>query len=204
MPCVSNGLPGPQNGAGHALDPIWPFSRRGLPCDGCHQPPGALLPHLFTLTGPPKADLGGVFSVALSLGSPPVGVTHRRALRSPDFPPAARRHASGRPPAPFIIISTQPPLCTLQGARGCWNTGGLPVTYTRSAQRAAVSRLRQLRPTVGLTFSMCHGGPCPAVLQHWWTSLPASGGPPVAQARFCGEHGAASRAVRVSAPARLR
>ena len=37
-------------GADHASDPIWPFSRRGLPCEACHQAPGALLPHLFTLT----------------------------------------------------------------------------------------------------------------------------------------------------------
>ncbi len=33
------------------------------------------------------ARLGGVFSVALSVGSRPPGVTWRRAMRSPDFPP---------------------------------------------------------------------------------------------------------------------
>ncbi len=39
---------------------------------------GALLPHLFTLT---RADAGGLFSVALSLGSPPAAVSrHRRSL----------------------------------------------------------------------------------------------------------------------------
>src|SRR3990172_4349090 len=57
--------------------------------------PGALLPHHFPL--PPRAALnkkeskgcrrGGIFSVALSLGLPPVGVTHHPALWSPDFPP---------------------------------------------------------------------------------------------------------------------
>jgi len=35
----------------------------------------------------PKADLSGMFSVALSVGSRPPGVTWHPALRSPDFPP---------------------------------------------------------------------------------------------------------------------
>ena len=30
--------------------PIWSCTERGLPCHGCYQPRGALLPHLFTLT----------------------------------------------------------------------------------------------------------------------------------------------------------
>ena len=60
-----------------------------------------LLPHDFNLTGrarcarhatPPLAGraplFGGVISVALSLGSPRVGVTDFPALWSPDFPPA--------------------------------------------------------------------------------------------------------------------
>ena len=37
---------------------------------------------------PPEADIGGLFSVALSLTSRPVGVTDHPVLRSPDFPPA--------------------------------------------------------------------------------------------------------------------
>jgi hypothetical protein len=54
---------------------------------------GALLPHRFTLTGggheaacrSPEAP-GGLFSVALSLGSPPLDVIQHPALWSPDFP----------------------------------------------------------------------------------------------------------------------
>ena len=44
---------------------------------------------------------GGIFSVALSLGSPPVAVSDHPALRSSDFPPAARfaRRAIPRPPS---------------------------------------------------------------------------------------------------------
>ena len=38
---------------------------------------------------------GGMFSVALSLGSPPVGVTDHPALRSPDFPPRSLRGERG-------------------------------------------------------------------------------------------------------------
>ncbi len=48
---------------------------------------GGLLHHRFTLTpSVPKVDRGGLFSVALSRGSPRVGVTHHLALRSPDVP----------------------------------------------------------------------------------------------------------------------
>ena len=50
-----------------------------------------LLPHDFTLAcarcSCERRAIGGVFSVALSLGSPRVGVTDLPVLRSPDFPP---------------------------------------------------------------------------------------------------------------------
>src|SRR5690606_2570599 len=44
---------------------------------------GGLLPHRFTLTG---RTAGGLFSVALSRGSPRVAVSNHPALRSPDVP----------------------------------------------------------------------------------------------------------------------
>jgi hypothetical protein len=44
---------------------------------------GGLLHHRFTLTAPKS---GGLLSVALSRGSPRVGVAHHLALWSPDFP----------------------------------------------------------------------------------------------------------------------
>ena len=43
---------------------------------------GALLPHLFTLTPMPR-HVGGLFSVALSLGAPPPGVTRHRVSVEP-------------------------------------------------------------------------------------------------------------------------
>ena len=49
---------------------------------------GGLLHHRFTLTPGPAEDRakGGLLSVALSRGSPRVGVTDHPALRSPDLP----------------------------------------------------------------------------------------------------------------------
>ena len=78
------------------------------------RPAGALLPHRFTLTswGSIEPPIGGLFSVALSLSSRTVGVTHHRVLRSPDFPPrpwlvraidAATTRPTPTPPLPIII-----------------------------------------------------------------------------------------------------
>src|ERR1700730_5090422 len=63
---------------------------------------GALLPHRFTLTCAGKPAIGGLFSVALSCGSPRLGVTQHPALWSPDVPRtghllAKGRHAAARP-----------------------------------------------------------------------------------------------------------
>ena len=57
--------------------PIRHCSRWGLPCRSCCQSRGGLLPHRFTLTHP---EMGGLFSVALSLGLPPPGVTRHRCF----------------------------------------------------------------------------------------------------------------------------
>jgi hypothetical protein len=60
--------------------PIRSCSRWGLPCRSCCQSRGGLLPHPFTLT---TTDRGGLLSVALSLGSPPPGVTRHRISVEP-------------------------------------------------------------------------------------------------------------------------
>jgi len=50
--------------------------------------PGPLVSSYLTVSPLPTGfPAGGLFSVALSLTSRPVGVTHHRTLRSPDFPP---------------------------------------------------------------------------------------------------------------------
>ena len=57
---------------------------------------GGLLHHRFTLT---PLTRGGLFSVALSRGSPRVAVSNHPALRSPDFPRRARHRARRDRPA---------------------------------------------------------------------------------------------------------
>src|SRR5436305_1012992 len=54
-----------------------------------HPAAGELLPHHFTLARRSRRYV----SVALSLGSPPLGVTQHPALRSSDFPRTAAPHA---------------------------------------------------------------------------------------------------------------
>jgi len=77
---------------------------------------GGLLHHRFTLARTAEAvtsaAAGGLLSVALSRGSPRVGVAHHRALWSPDLPrrdtavraaaawPARPRRSAYRPPCP--------------------------------------------------------------------------------------------------------
>src|SRR5258707_6930341 len=69
---------------------------------------GGLLPHRFTLalrTSLETGPLGGLISVALSFGSPRLGVTQRPALWSPDFPPTLfTSPAVTRPPRPEVIL----------------------------------------------------------------------------------------------------
>jgi len=55
----------------------------------CYQSRGALLPHLFNLTGQ-RTGLGGILSAALSVGFHRPGVTWHLTLWSPDFPPPTR------------------------------------------------------------------------------------------------------------------
>ncbi len=84
-PTASSNLPGSPLGTGGAhkrYSPIWSCSRRGLPCR-------ELLPVArCALTAPfhPYRQAGGIFSVALSMGSRPPGGTWRLVRRSPDFP----------------------------------------------------------------------------------------------------------------------
>jgi len=65
--------------------PIWSCSGWGLPCRGVLPPARCALTAPFHPYRHKRA--GGIFSVALSMGSHPPGVTWRLAWRSPDFPP---------------------------------------------------------------------------------------------------------------------
>ena len=82
--------------------PIWPCSRRGLPCHRCYHLRGALLPHHFTLTC--ACARRRYLSVALSVGSRPPGVTWHRVRRSPDFPLHLVRNTAIVWPTPRVTI----------------------------------------------------------------------------------------------------
>jgi hypothetical protein len=74
---------------------------------------GGLLHHRFTLTAEPGGPDtgGGLFSVALSRGSPRVGVTDHPALRSPDLPRRPRHtgtDATARPTRPSLPAIVSP------------------------------------------------------------------------------------------------
>jgi hypothetical protein len=80
--------------------PIRSCSRWGLPCRPCCQGCGALLPHRFALArGTPCGSCaGGLFSVALSLGSPPPAISRHRIPVEPGLSSDASRYQrpSGR------------------------------------------------------------------------------------------------------------
>ena len=76
-------------GAGHTPPPLCGLAPGGVyragPVAGTA---GALLPHRFTLARSARcrAPVGGLLSVALSVGSRPLGITQHPALWSSDFP----------------------------------------------------------------------------------------------------------------------
>ena len=106
--------------------PIWPCTRWGFPCLKTYALSGGLLPHLFTLTRA-RAEIrqnpGGIFSVALSVGTPRgiasrvyLGVmpqvTRHRALWCSDFPPRTRARSGSPPFQNLLNYSSTPPRMT--------------------------------------------------------------------------------------------
>ena len=96
--------------------PVWPCSGWGL-----HSRPGhpgrwcaltAPLHPCLCAVGPfhrPARAIGGLLSVALSFGSPRLGVTQHPALRSPDVPRTG--HAGTRPPGRLTTTASVPGRC---------------------------------------------------------------------------------------------
>lgn len=81
--------------------PIWSCSGWGLPSEPVSRP---LVRSYRTVAPLPPAG-GGIFSVALALGSPPLGVTQHPALRSSDFP---REPPCGHVPATALLTRVVP------------------------------------------------------------------------------------------------
>ena len=131
LPGASSDLPGSRNGSGRSVcsqaatrhgEPLRLADRSctaplfGLAPDGVYRarpvtrPAGELLPHRFTLTAaatqaprPRRFIFCGTVPIRAARRDPrTVGVTHHRALWSPDFPPrhVLRRELSGRFPSP--------------------------------------------------------------------------------------------------------
>ncbi len=100
-PAVTNRLKQPTRMTGRRMPcaiPIRSCSRWGLPCRFCCQTRGALLPHRFDLTIPKN---GGLFSVALSLGSPQPGIIRHRSSLEPGLSSPAQLPAQQRSPNPL-------------------------------------------------------------------------------------------------------
>ena len=90
-PAASSDLP--ESTAGNGIAFLFGLAPGGVYlAAACYQLRGALLPHHFTLTFPfTNEQTGGIFSVALSVGSRPPGITWHPALWSPDFPPFRKK-----------------------------------------------------------------------------------------------------------------
>ena len=86
--------------------PIWSCSRWGFPCRTRYRPRGALLPHHFTLTLNPKTK-GGIFSVALSLGSPPPAINRHRFSVEPGLSSSPEGPATIQPTGTRTEIGVQ-------------------------------------------------------------------------------------------------
>src|SRR5258707_14640926 len=115
----SRDLPGPlrpttalpsqeANFPGGRTVPIRSCSWRGLPSRPCCQRRGGLLPHPFTLPAPER---GGLLSVALSLGSPPAGVTRRHVVVEPGLSSTPLR----KPRSPGRLVRAEPEGLTSRG-----------------------------------------------------------------------------------------
>ena len=81
---------------GTACSPIWSCSRRGLPCHRVLPPARCALTAPFHPYRPPCRGVGGLLSVALSVGSRPPGVTWRLALGARTFLHACAQRLPGR------------------------------------------------------------------------------------------------------------
>jgi hypothetical protein len=129
-PDGSSGLPGVDGRAVLTLLGLAP----GGACRAARVTPGAgaLLPHRFTLACTGCPAIGGLFSVALSCGSPRLAVNQHPALRSPDLPRHSR--TVPRPPGRLTVttqsttelVAQMPPerrLCATSSWRGLTPSG---------------------------------------------------------------------------------
>ena len=99
-PPGSSDLPGSGSGLSHR-SPMWSCSGWGLPCRAALAPRAVRSCRTVSPLPDPSRAIGGLFSVALSVGLRRPGVTWHPALWSPDFPRRARARRdclAGSPP----------------------------------------------------------------------------------------------------------
>ncbi len=95
-PSVATGIKRPtRRQAGRLCLPIRSCTGWGLPCSRCLHRDGELLPRHFNLA---PTNRGGIFSVALSVGSPRPAVSRHPARGCSDFPPSRVEYDAGRRP----------------------------------------------------------------------------------------------------------
>ena len=129
--------------AGLPPPPIWPRSGWGLPCPRYCYRGGELLPRHFTLI-PTGRD--GVFSAALSVGSPRPAVSGHPARWSSDFPPPRQVGAATarRPWACPILAQCRSPDTNVQVPRLLWK-----VHLTGRCALTPPALSRRLSPPLG-------------------------------------------------------
>jgi hypothetical protein len=119
---------------------------------GFTEPPGSprALVVSYTAVSPlPGAETpGGLFSVALSRGSPRVGVTHHLALWSPDFPRRNRSpDAAARPARPLLILWLVRPVlfrCALDAKQSGADDASVVQQFRRQDRRLQVEQREEL------------------------------------------------------------
>jgi hypothetical protein len=151
------GLPGDcplSRAGGPPISHAWPCSGWGLPSRPGRPGRWCALTAPFHphLCGPEPA-IGGLFSVALSCGSPRLAVSQHPALWSPDFPrpgPVPKQRPGPRPPGRLTVPSSVPVARWSGERRGSPALRELePRPFRADAAVAASSSVRRTTPSLG-------------------------------------------------------
>ena len=129
--------------------PIRHCSGWGLPCRACCQARGALLPHLFTFSGP---KTGSLISVALSLGLPRPGITRHPCLMESGLSSnvAARDHPTIRAGSHLGVGGVQVNGVTRGQIADHRPVGGIEGAVGPGSEAQAKGGQHRFRPGVGI------------------------------------------------------
>ena len=143
--------------------PAWPCSGWGLPSRPGHPGRWCALTapfHPYLCRPVARPAIGGLFSVALSCGSPRLAVSQHPALRSPDLPRPGHRGVAPRPPGRLTVVSSVPAAL----ARGDRESAAATVKCAAVARRARARQRRcytyEAEPTARVTLPNGDGNSC--------------------------------------------